>query len=66
MKRLEGGNAQSAKPDPGSLAGSTLGPTLGGWAGWLMARLRRSRHPQPQLRVLERIAIAPRQSLALV
>jgi hypothetical protein len=70
MKRQEGGNAESAKPDPGSRPGSTwgsaLGSTLGGWAGWLMAGLRSSRRPQPQLRLLERIAIAPRQSLALV
>lgn len=38
----------------------------GGLAGWLLERLRRSRRPPPRLALLERIALAPRQSLALV
>jgi flagellar biogenesis protein FliO len=38
----------------------------GGWAGWLMARLGRRNQHQPQLELLERIALGPRQSLALV
>jgi hypothetical protein len=39
----------------------------GGLAGWVMSRLRRgSRAPRPRLELLERIALAPRQSLALV
>ena len=38
----------------------------GGLAGWLLERLRRSRRPPPRLELLERIALAPRQSLALV
>jgi Flagellar biosynthesis protein, FliO len=58
MQRQDGGNRELARPlrsaDPG------------GWAGWLMARLRGAGRPQPQLRLLERIAIAPRQTLALV
>jgi flagellar biogenesis protein FliO len=37
-----------------------------GWAGWLVERLRSSRRPRPRLALLERIALAPRQSLALV
>jgi len=37
----------------------------GGLAGWLLARLRVSR-PQPSLALLERITLAPRQSLALI
>jgi hypothetical protein len=46
-------------------------PTLatapgGGLAGWLLERLRVTRRPRPRLAVLERIALAPRQSLALV
>ena len=46
----------------------TLNSTLPieGWAGWLMGKLRASRRTQPQLRLVERIALAPRQSLALV
>ncbi|MGA2808035.1 MAG: flagellar biosynthetic protein FliO [Terracidiphilus sp.] len=40
---------------------------LGGLAGWLMSRLRHvSRDRRPRLELLERIALAPRQSLALV
>jgi Flagellar biosynthesis protein, FliO len=39
---------------------------VGGLAGWLLERLRSSRRPSPRLALLERIALAPRQSLALV
>jgi flagellar biogenesis protein FliO len=38
----------------------------GGLAGWLIGRFKASRRPQPRLELLERIALAPRQSLALV
>jgi Flagellar biosynthesis protein, FliO len=42
----------------------------GGFAGWLWARvrigLRRAPRPRPRLALVERIALAPRQSLALV
>ena len=37
----------------------------GGLAGWLLSRLRRER-ARPSLAMVERIALAPRQSLALV
>jgi flagellar biogenesis protein FliO len=37
-----------------------------GWAGWLIAKLRRSVRAEPRIRLVERIALAPRQSLALV
>lgn len=39
---------------------------LGGLAGWLFRRLRASGRARPRLALLERIALAPRQSLALV
>lgn len=39
---------------------------LQGWAGWLVSRLRAKTRPQPRLALLERITLAPRQSLALV
>jgi flagellar biogenesis protein FliO len=39
---------------------------VGGLAGWLLDRLGSSRRPRPRLALLERIALAPRQSLALV
>jgi hypothetical protein len=38
----------------------------GGLAAWLLEKLRRSRRPEPRLAVIERITLAPRQSLALV
>ena len=39
---------------------------IGGLAGWLLTRIRRQARPQPSLALLERITLAPRQSLALV
>lgn len=41
-------------------------PVVGGLAGWLLERLRRGPHQAPRLALLERITLAPRQSLALV
>jgi len=38
----------------------------GGLAGWLMAKLRSRPRAERRLALLERIALAPRQSLALV
>lgn len=38
----------------------------GGLASWLLGRLRRDPRPGPKLAVLERITLAPRQSLALI
>jgi hypothetical protein len=37
-----------------------------GLAGWLLGRLHGRRRPEPRLTLLERITLAPRQSLALV
>ncbi|HUA91377.1 MAG TPA: flagellar biosynthetic protein FliO [Terracidiphilus sp.] len=37
-----------------------------GWAGWLLARLCRPQRSQPRLALLERISLAPRQSVALI
>ncbi len=39
---------------------------IGGLAGWLLGRLRGSERQAPRLQLLERITLAPRQSLALV
>jgi hypothetical protein len=39
---------------------------MGGMAGWLTAKLRGRRSEEPHLALVERIALAPRQSLALV
>jgi flagellar biogenesis protein FliO len=43
---------------PAGLAGLLIKQVLG--------RLRRARRPQPRLELLERISLAPKQSLALV
>jgi hypothetical protein len=40
--------------------------TGSGLAVWLLDRLRRTRRPQPRLAIVERIALAPRQSLSLI
>jgi flagellar biogenesis protein FliO len=41
-------------------------PRAGGLAGWLLGRLRGAHRQPPRLELLDRIALAPRQSLALV
>ena len=38
----------------------------GGLGAWLLERLRGKRQREPRLALLERISLAPRQSLALV
>ena len=50
----------------GTAAGQGPGPKIGGLAGWLLARLRFQPRPRPSLALLERITLAPRQSLSLV
>jgi len=45
---------------------STGGVDPGGWAGWMISRFRGTKRPRPRLILLERITLAPRQSLALV
>ena len=42
------------------------GQKIGGPAGWLLARLRFQPQTRPSLALLERITLAPRQSLALI
>jgi flagellar biogenesis protein FliO len=39
---------------------------IGGLTGWLMGRMRIAQRATPRLAMLERITLAPRQSLALV
>jgi flagellar biogenesis protein FliO len=48
------------------MKGNAKTMAVGRLAGWLLGRLRVARRPQPRLALLERIALAPRQSLALV
>jgi flagellar biogenesis protein FliO len=42
------------------------GVESGGWAGWLISRMRGGSRPQARLALLERITLAPKQTLALV
>jgi hypothetical protein len=42
------------------------GSAIGGIAGWLLAGLRGRQRREPRLKLLERIALGPRHSLALV
>jgi flagellar biogenesis protein FliO len=46
--------------------GRLAGVAVGGLAGWLLSRFRSGGSRPPRLALLERIALAPRQSLALV
>jgi hypothetical protein len=58
MKDERKGNAGQAAATIGGLAGLVLTP--------LLKKLRGVRRPPPRLELLERISLAPRQSLALV
>jgi flagellar biogenesis protein FliO len=60
MKQRWMGRTEKTGSGPGA------GRPLDGLAGWLLRRLRVARGREPRLAVLERIALAPRQSLALV
>jgi hypothetical protein len=57
--RADSRNAGSGQAKPGS-------GMVGGLTGWLLTKLRREGRPRPQLAVLERITLAPRQSLTLI
>ena len=50
----------------GTNKGQTEAPKPGGLAGWLWSRLGRNERPRPSLALVERITLAPRQSLALI
>jgi flagellar biogenesis protein FliO len=39
---------------------------VGGLAGWLLGRIHARQRTQPRLELIDRISLAPRQSLALV
>lgn len=41
-------------------------PAVGGWAGWLFRKMRGAERRRARLELLERITLAPRQSLVLV
>lgn len=56
----------SEKTAAGKSAATNTAMAAGGLAGWLLSRFRSGGRRQPQLALLERITLAPRQSLALV
>jgi hypothetical protein len=62
--------ATGVKSSASGLADSGTGRVgraiLGGLTGWVLAKVRREGRPRPQLAILERITLAPRQSLALI
>lgn len=49
------------RDDLGGLQGGA-----GGWTGWLLERLRGARREPTRLALIERITLAPRQSLSLI
>jgi len=63
-RRNEGRVGEGMKQQRDERSNGTNAP--GGLAGWLLEKLRRGSRPRPRLALLERIALAPRQSLALV
>ena len=62
-----GSRAGSRDPDAGAGEASTAAGGLGAWlAARLLERLRGRRRVEPRLTLVERIHLAPRQSLALI
>ena len=55
-----------ARESPTPNQRSSVRGIFGGLTGWLVMRLGRDGRPRPQLAVLERISLAPRQSLTLI
>jgi hypothetical protein len=47
-------------------AGVQPRPAIGGLAGWIASRLSRSARSKPRLEMVDRIALGPRQTVALV
>lgn len=64
MKLEEAGRA--AKTGSTRTGSAKTGAPVGGLAGWLLGRLRVVRRAPARLAVLERITLAPRQSLSLI
>jgi hypothetical protein len=58
-------NPEAAKTGSATIAAPARG-LPGGLAGWLLSRMRGIRRAPARLAVLERITLAPRQSLSLI
>ena len=41
-------------------------PAIGGWAGWMIEKLGGQSRPRARLELVERITLAPRQTLAMI
>ena len=66
VERTDGALTAERPRRPAVLTDGLAGWLLGGIRDWLRGRMRGVRRAQPRLAVLERIALAPRQHLALV
>ncbi len=58
-----GAGTKMSRAGAGTKSGAETG---GGLGAWLVEKLRGRRRAEPRLALLERISLAPRQSLALV
>ena len=58
--------ARANRTGPAKTGSAKTGAPVGGLAGWLLGRLRVVRRAPARLAVLERITLAPRQSLSLI
>lgn len=61
-----GGRPSPPRSGPRETAPAESGPMERGVAGWLLQRLRGAGRTPARLALLERIAVTPRQSLALI
>jgi hypothetical protein len=57
---------EAGRQSPAIKAKTPAAESAGRLAGWLLARLGGTGRARPRLKLLERINLAPRQSLALV
>jgi hypothetical protein len=66
---MAGGTNEKVAGSAGWAGVSADGSATGrarGWAGWLLAGWQGRRRVEPRLALVERITLAPRQSLALI
>jgi flagellar biogenesis protein FliO len=66
MGKIRGWSKAGEMKQEGNSEAAAKASSIGGLAGWMLQRLRVVRRSPPKLAVLERITLAPRQSLALV
>jgi flagellar biogenesis protein FliO len=60
------GHDRDERREEGRLDAAAGKAPLGGLAGWLLSKLRRAHRARPRLTLVERITLAPRQSLSLI